>query len=115
MPPSEPASFSPNRKMPVWSLLLIALLLGIALFGEKGILRTLKLSREKAALQEQIEELEATKAELRKEIEALRSDRRYIESIARRELGMVKDDEVVYQFPSADKKKEAESKDAEKK
>ncbi len=103
MPSSDPASTPKTRRTPVWSLLLIALLLGIAFFGEKGILRTMKLSQEKAALQSRIAELEATQEELRQQIESLRSDRRYIESVARRELGMVKEDEVVYQFSNADK------------
>lgn len=107
MPSSDPASMPKTRRIPVWSLLLIALLLGIAFFGEKGILRTMKLGQERAALQSRIAELEATQEELRKEIEALRSDRQYIESVARRELGMVKEDEVVYQFSNAAKAPES--------
>jgi hypothetical protein len=45
-------------------------------------------------------QLEAANAALRKEIAALRSDRRTIEGIARKELGMVREDELIYQFPS---------------
>ncbi len=37
---------------------------------------------------------------MRQEIDKLRSDRRYIEGIARKELGMVRADEMVYQFPT---------------
>jgi cell division protein FtsB len=79
------------------------LLLGFALFGEKGILRAMQASRQKLALEEELHQLEATNAALSKEIEALRSDHRTIEGIARKELGMVREDELVYQFRAPDK------------
>jgi cell division protein FtsB len=88
------------RRLPIVSVLLALLLLGFALFGDRGILRALQAGRQKAALQEEVRQLEAANAELRQEIESLRNDRRYLEAIARRELGMVKDDELVYQFRS---------------
>ncbi|MFW9604115.1 MAG: FtsB family cell division protein [Trichlorobacter sp.] len=37
-------------------------------------------------------------------IEGLRSDRGQLERIARKELGLVKPNEVIYQFPSSDRK-----------
>lgn len=91
------------RRLPIVPVLLALLLLGFALFGERGILRALQASRQKAALQEEVRQLEAANAELRQEIESLRNDRRYLEAIARKELGMVKDDELVYQFRSTQK------------
>jgi cell division protein FtsL len=88
------------RRLPIVPVLLALLLLGFALFGDRGILRALQAGRQKAALQEEVRQLEAANAELRQEIESLRNDRRYLEAIARKELGMVKDDELVYQFRS---------------
>jgi cell division protein FtsB len=93
------------RKVPIWTVLLILLLCGFALFGDKGILRTFQSSREKEVLEKEIKRIEEANAALRDEIEALRSDRRYIEDIARRELGMVKQDEIIYQFPAEKGKK----------
>ena len=87
-----------TRKFPLLPILLIALLLGFAVFGDRGLLRALQFSRQKAALEAQVQQLEAENTSLRQEIEALRSDRRTLEGIARRELGMVKEDELVYQF-----------------
>lgn len=81
-------------------LLLILLLLGLAVFGDKGLLRALQFRRQQAELELRLRELEQTNAALRKEIEALRSDRRRIEAIARKELGLVRDDELIYQFPA---------------
>jgi len=91
------------RRLPIVPVLLALLLLGFALFGDRGILRALQAGRQKAALQEEVRQLEAVNAELRREIESLRNDRRYLEAIARKELGMVKDDELVYQFRSVQK------------
>jgi cell division protein FtsB len=91
------------RLLPIVASLLALLLLGFALFGDRGILRALQASRQKSTLQEEVRQLESINAELRQEIESLRNDRRYLEAIARKELGMVKDDELVYQFRSAQK------------
>ncbi|WP_291317076.1 septum formation initiator family protein [Desulfuromonas sp.] len=89
-----------------WSLfpvLLVLVLIGLALFGDKGVLRALQAGRQRDALQREVQGGEEANDALRREIEALRSDRRHIESIARRELGMVKEDELVYQFSSGKK------------
>lgn len=91
------------RRMPIVPVLLALLLLGFALFGNKGILRALQAHRQQNALQEEVRRIEATNAQLRQEIESLSSDRRYIEAVARKELGMVKDEELVYQFRSPQK------------
>lgn len=95
------AAPAPSRRP--WALiplLLALLLLGFAVFGEKGLLRALQYRRQQQALEQKLKELEETNAALRKEIEALRSDHRRIEAIARKELGLVRDDELIYQFPS---------------
>jgi cell division protein FtsL len=94
---------APSRKIPVVPLIVILLLLGLAIFGQRGVLRALQLNRQKIVLEAQVKELEENNAALRQEIEALRSDARTIEAIARRELGMVKEDEVVYQFQPSSK------------
>ena len=40
---------------------------------------------------------------LKREIVALKSDRRYLESIARKDFGLVRSNEVIYQFPQEKK------------
>ncbi|MEJ2699890.1 MAG: septum formation initiator family protein [Desulfuromonadales bacterium] len=104
--PQPPSS----RKLPFWRILLVLLLLALALFGDKGIMRAIQSRRQKEALQQEVNRLEATNEALRKEIHALRSDRRYIEDIARRELGMVKKDELVFQFSNKKTKKKENGK-----
>ena len=82
----------------LWPLILVVLILGFALFGERGILHMLKLSSQKASLVEEITRHEVQNEALRREIDALKNDRGYIERVARTELGMVRDDELVFQF-----------------
>ena len=89
-----------TRKYLVVTGLCVALLFGLALFGDKGVLRALQDQRQEEALTHELSRLKETNSALRKEIAALHSDPRYIEGIARRELGMVRKDERVYQFPS---------------
>jgi cell division protein FtsB len=85
-------------RIKLWPLVLVVFILGFAFFGERGILHMLKLSGEKSVLSEKIAELETQNEKLRSEITSLRSDRRYLERVARTELGMVRDDELVFQF-----------------
>ncbi|OHB29387.1 MAG: hypothetical protein A2X84_01395 [Desulfuromonadaceae bacterium GWC2_58_13] len=79
---------------------LLLAVLAAAVFGEKGILCAIKSNQEKELLQQQVRTLELVNQGLRKEIESLRSDPRYLEAISRKELGMVREDELVYQFRS---------------
>jgi len=45
-----------------------------------------------------IKELEEKNKLLAAEIRRLREDRQYLESVARKELGLVKDNEIIYRF-----------------
>ena len=96
---TEPAQRS--LKLPYWMVALVLVLLALALFGDKGVMHTLKMSRYKAELESRLAELHRENQRLREEIDALRNDHRRIERIARQELGMVKEDELIYQFPES--------------
>ena len=71
-----------------------------ALFGDRGILHIFKLKRQQGDLQQQLTQVEEVNTGLRKEIASLSADRRHLERLARSQLGMVREDEVVYQFAS---------------
>lgn len=91
---------SDQGRMPLWPFALIALLLGVALFGDRGVVHMLRLNSQKADLLAEVAAVEQQTTVLRDEIQALHSDRRTIERIARTELGMVREDELVFQFAS---------------
>ena len=50
--------------------------------------------------------MEEENRNLRKEVRGLQYEKRYIEEIARKELGMVKEGEIIYQFDLPEDRKE---------
>ncbi len=98
----------PLKKSRTWlSLALIALLLGFALFttfGERGMLHVWRLSGEKKRLGEKNFRLHRQNEILRDKINHLRHDNRYLEKVAREDLGLVWPGEIVYQFASTGSK-----------
>jgi cell division protein FtsB len=66
---------------------------------EQGLPRYRHLREELRELRESNEELVREIASFKLEVQALRSDPVYVERIARDELGMVRPEEFVFQFP----------------
>jgi len=79
-------------------------LLLTAIFGGHGLMRWLQSDQDKKALTVELEKIEGQNARTRREIDSLMHNEKYIEMIARRDLGMVKADEIIYQFPTSKKK-----------
>jgi cell division protein FtsB len=77
---------------------VVAVVLTFALFGDRGFLSLFKLKRQQAELQQQLSQIEMVNGGLRQQIAALSSDRQHLERLARAQLGMVREDEIVYQF-----------------
>lgn len=88
-----------SKKRVFLFIFIIFLILGIfTFFGEKGIFSFLHLQKEVARIKEKNVKLEEENQKLREEVKRLQTDRRYIEEIARKELGMIKEGEIIYQF-----------------
>lgn len=94
---SSSADSSPSR-LPWLPLGVVGLVLAFALFGDRGFLYLFKLKRQQAELQEQLSQIETVNDGLRREIASLSYDRQHLERLAREQLGMVREDEIVYQF-----------------
>ena len=80
---------------------LIGIFIIIALFiifGNRGFTDYRMLKEKQAALEETNECIAAENNELKKKIVLLKTDLRHVETVARRELGMVKQGDIVYQF-----------------
>jgi cell division protein FtsB len=86
--------------MKIGRLLLIPLSLIILLivFGDKGLRDYCKLQEKLSSIREVNSLIVNENKALKKEIILLRGDSRYIEMVARRELGMVDERDIVYQF-----------------
>ena len=78
---------------------VIIFILYFTIFGDRGLLRINHLHRDRDEMQKRLLELKGENDKLKREIAALQSDRRYLESIARRDFGLVRGNEVIYQFP----------------
>ncbi|PLX79825.1 MAG: septum formation initiator [Desulfuromonas sp.] len=85
-------------RLPRWWGVLLFLLIGFALFGENGLLRLYRSYQFATTLEAEVAALQEKNRQLEHEIRMLREDPDYIERIARERLGMVRKDEVVYQF-----------------
>ena len=79
----------------------IMFILFFTVFGERGLLRIFHLSKERVELQKKSDQLKSENERMRREVEALQGDRRYLESIARKDFGLVRPNEVIYQFSSS--------------
>ncbi len=80
------------------TLILLGLVVSWLAFGDRGFIHLYRMEKERQAYLEKIRRLEDANKELLDEIERLRNDREYIESEARKALGLVKEDEVIYKF-----------------
>jgi len=88
------------RKKHLFLLLLcLFLIFGFfTFFGDKGILHLLRLQKELARIKEMNIKMGEENQRLKEEVRRLQYEKRYIEEIARKELGMVKEGEIIYQF-----------------
>lgn len=83
-------------------LVAIAAVASSAVLGSDGVTRLLRLRAERQELGRAAVERLQGNAALRAEISRLRADPEYLEALARKRLGLVKHDEMVYRFLDAD-------------
>jgi cell division protein FtsB len=70
----------------------------LTIFGQRGFMHMIKLKEEYREIENKNEQLKGENAALKKEIDLLKNDLKYIEEIARNELGLIKDGETVYRL-----------------
>ena len=87
-----------NRRILIPILLLLSVMIFFTFFGEKGLLQVYRLRSELKEIERVNMELRRENERLRVEIDNLRTNKKYIEELARRNLGLVKKGEIVYQF-----------------
>jgi len=87
-------------------------LLLIAMFGDKGAADLVQLKQKKTTLMKQNAKLERENIELYREIDRLENDLEYIESVARQELGMVRENEIILKVQKPPKPTETDKQKA---
>ncbi|MBN1626628.1 MAG: septum formation initiator family protein [Deltaproteobacteria bacterium] len=85
-------------KISLLCLVLLGLLASWLAFGDRGLIYVYNKDKEREQYLAKIEELKKANQELMDEIDRLKNDNDYIEETARKELGMVRDGEVIYMF-----------------
>ena len=75
------------------------------LLSPYGAWRSHQLSRELAIRQAENEKLREDNQALQKEINRLQNDPAYIEEVARKELGFIKKNEIIFDFSRQERKK----------
>ena len=84
-------------------LLCVALLVH-EVFGQHGFLAMRRQQKEAEALQQKMQLLQQENLELEKQINALRSDPKAIERVAREQMRMARPGEIIYTLPDKDTK-----------
>ena len=78
--------------------LLVLLILGFTIFGQRGLMSLVRARRQAEVLKTETARIRDENARLTEEIRLLQTDNAYVERLAREELGMVKPGELVFQF-----------------
>jgi cell division protein FtsB len=86
--------------IPLALLVLTSVAVPLHLADGNGMPRYLELRASLERARKNNAQMEREIAALRREIDQLRHDARSIERLARDELGMVRDGEIVFQFPN---------------
>jgi len=81
-------------------IIILIVIVGVIifLFANKNFQTLLILNKEIAQLKQRIAGLEGENRRLNEELEAMKNDPEYFESMARKELGLIKPGETKYRF-----------------
>jgi cell division protein FtsB len=77
---------------------LILLVWYFFLFGEKGVVKIIQMRRERDRIVADVTRIEEENKMLQDEIRRLREDPQYLESVARKDLGLIKENEILFIF-----------------
>ncbi len=67
-------------------------------FGDRGFIHLYSMEKERQEYIGRIKKLEEENQRLWAEIDRLRNDKEYIEELARKKLGLLKENEVIFRF-----------------
>lgn len=102
-------------KVPIIILCILAPLVFWLGFSEHGFVHLYRTEMERQAYTERIRQLTEENQALLVEIDRLRTDKKYIESVARKQFNMIKPNEVIYRFEQEKQKDNTKDTTDEKK
>ena len=81
----------------IFSFAAVLLLVWLSL-GQHGLIDLYNMQKEREKYLAIVNDLKEKNRNLAAEIRRLRDDQKYFESVARKELGLVKENEIIYRF-----------------
>nr|HID59825.1 septum formation initiator family protein [Desulfobacterales bacterium] len=93
-----------SKTVLVLGSIILAVLLVFIIMGKRGIMGLYVLKEMRDRLEHSNQVMKEENQALYRCIQRLKNDPEYIENVARKELGMVSEDEIVYQFKKKKKK-----------
>jgi len=90
--------FLVQRVLPLAVLLIAALSVPIMIFSADGLSRIEQLEQEKVRSSQEVSRVSAEIRELRAKVQQIQKDPAMVEAVARDELGLVRQTEVVFLF-----------------
>jgi cell division protein FtsB len=103
-----------KRKFWKFALLILCFLVSLLAwlgFGDHGLIHLYHKDMERQARVETIRRLAEENQSMLEEIRRLRTDMKYIESVARKELNLIKQNEIVYRFDKKDNQSKTQQTD----
>lgn len=95
-PMAAPSPLRWRKGVNVLLLFVTVVLVVDALIGENGFMDTLRVRRQSGELQRSVAGLKAENARLLEQARRLKDDPLTVESIARRELGLIREGEILF-------------------
>lgn len=105
-PKKKLTNLQAGRLRQLAGLLLAGVLLWFLFAPERGVLALFNKRSQLHDLQQKNKLEQAENARLQEQIDRLKKDPAYLEDIARREYGLLKEHEYIYDFSKPDKKEE---------
>ena len=96
-----------KRKLNVWKVAVLVILVLVIIYFVMSAVKIINLNREKAELEEENRKLKETVEDLKLQQETIHTDQ-YLEGLARRQLRLVKKDELLFVLPEIRKAEEGE-------
>jgi len=85
------------------SLFIIGSVVVWLAFGQHGFIHLYRVGKERQACEQRIKKLVEENQALFDEIQRLRTDPEYVEHVVRKELGFVRENEIIYRFQETKK------------
>lgn len=95
-----------RKKVLIYSMIIVAVIGIWSVFGPYGALKYYRVARELNEVLTQNENLREANNNLQQEIHQLKKDPIHLEKVARQQFGLIKKNEVIYEFPEKKKRHE---------